>query len=172
VFTIQKAAAGVTLGGLNPTYDGTAKSVTVTTEPSGLGTSVTYDGLPNAPTNAGSYVVVGSVVDANYTGSATNNLVIAKAGSLISVTGTNSFTYNGNPQGPDSSSKSGSSGAVSYSYAGTNGTTYGASATKPTEVGSYTVVASVAGDDNYNGESSTALVFTIQKASQTITFNL
>ncbi|WP_052263304.1 MBG domain-containing protein [Geobacter pickeringii] len=77
--TVNAAAATVTLGGLSATYDGTAKSVTATTTPAGKTVTVTYNGSATAPTAAGSYVVVATVTDANYTGSATGTLVIAKA---------------------------------------------------------------------------------------------
>jgi hypothetical protein len=72
-------AGTVTLGNLSRTYDGTAKSVTATTTPSGLAVNITYNGSANAPTNAGSYTVIGTINDANYQGSATNMLVINSA---------------------------------------------------------------------------------------------
>jgi hypothetical protein len=72
-------AGTVTLGNLSQTYNGTAKSVTATTTPSGLTVNLTYSGSANAPTNAGSYTVIGTITDANYQGSATNTLVINDA---------------------------------------------------------------------------------------------
>ncbi len=72
-------AGTVTLGNLSQTYDGTAKSVTATTTPSGLTVNITYNGSANAPTNAGSYTVIGTIADANYQGSATNTLAIGNA---------------------------------------------------------------------------------------------
>ena len=69
-------AGTVTLGNLSQTYDGTARSVTATTTPNGLTVNITYNGSANAPTNAGSYTVIGTINDANYQGSATNTLVI------------------------------------------------------------------------------------------------
>ena len=66
----------VTLGNLSRTYDGSAKSASVTTTPSGLAVSLTYNGSANAPTNVGSYTVIGTINDANYQGSVTNTLVI------------------------------------------------------------------------------------------------
>ena len=51
-------------------YDGTPKSVTVTTSPLGLSVSVTYNGSPLAPTDVGNYAVVATITDPNYTGSA------------------------------------------------------------------------------------------------------
>ena len=53
-FTINKAAATLALSNLTQTYDGSPKSATVTTTPSGLaGVNVTYDGSrPRPPTPA------------------------------------------------------------------------------------------------------------------------
>ncbi len=77
------SAATVTLSGLNQTYDGTPKSATVNTNPSGLATSVTYNGSSTAPTPAGNYSVVATITDPNYSGSATGTLVIASASQTI-----------------------------------------------------------------------------------------
>ena len=101
--------------------------------------------------------------DATYTPAtnATQTLTVNKASSSISVTGTISFNYNGSAQGPSTASVTGSAGSVTYSYVGVSGTSYSASATEPTAVGSYTVTASVAADANYNGASSSATGFTI-----------
>jgi catalase (peroxidase I) len=41
--------------------------------------NITYNGSASAPTNAGSYTVIGTITDANYQGSATNTLVINNA---------------------------------------------------------------------------------------------
>ena len=66
----------VTLGNLNQIYTGSAISVTASTTPTGLTVNLTYNGSPNAPTNVGSYTVVGIISDPNYYGSATNTLVV------------------------------------------------------------------------------------------------
>ena len=80
---IGQASGAITLGSLNQTYNGTAKAATATTTPSGLAVTLTYNGSANAPTNAGSYTVIGTINDANYQGSATNTLVIAQATLII-----------------------------------------------------------------------------------------
>lgn len=80
---VNQAAATVTLASLAQTYTGSARSATATTTPEGLAVNFTYDGSPFAPTNAGSYTVTGTVVDANYTGATTNTLVIAQASQTI-----------------------------------------------------------------------------------------
>jgi hypothetical protein len=67
------------LAGLSATYDGAPKLATATTNPSGLTVNFTYNGSATAPTNAGSYAVVGTISDLNYQGSASGTLVIVSA---------------------------------------------------------------------------------------------
>ena len=74
--TITKSNAPVSLGNLSHVFDGSAKSANAITVPSGLIVNFTYNGSANAPTNVGSYEVIGTVVEVNYAGSATNTLVI------------------------------------------------------------------------------------------------
>jgi hypothetical protein len=81
--TLAKATATVTLANLAATYDGAAHAATATTTPSGLTVTFTYDGSATAPTNAGSYAVVATISDSNYTGSASGTLVIAQAAPTI-----------------------------------------------------------------------------------------
>ena len=64
---IAQASASITLGSLSQTYGGSAKAATATTTPTGLTVSFTYNGSATAPTNAGSYTVIGTINDANYT---------------------------------------------------------------------------------------------------------
>jgi hypothetical protein len=78
-FGITAATASVALSDLTQTYNGSAKSATVVTTPGSLSVDVTYDGGATLPTNAGSYAVVATITDANYSGSATGTLVIEKA---------------------------------------------------------------------------------------------
>ena len=84
-FTVAKSPATVTLSGTSQTYNGSARSVSVSTTPSGLTTSITYNGSSSAPTNAGSYSVLATINDSNYEGSASATLTIAKATSSIST---------------------------------------------------------------------------------------
>ena len=74
--TITPAVAFVTLGQLDQLYDGSPRTVTVTTTPAGLGTAVTYAGNVAAPVAPGSYDVVATVVDPNYSGSVSARLTI------------------------------------------------------------------------------------------------
>ena len=81
--TVVKANATIVLSGLSATFDGTAKAATATTTPSGLALTLTYGGASTSPTNAGSYTVVATITDPNYTGTSSGTLVIAKATPVI-----------------------------------------------------------------------------------------
>jgi hypothetical protein len=81
--TVSKPTASLVLGGLTQTYDGNPKLVTATTNPVGLSVTLTYQGSATAPTNAGSYTVVGTINDPVYQGSNSGTLVIAKANPSI-----------------------------------------------------------------------------------------
>lgn len=74
--TITPAAATVSLSGLLQTHDGTPKPVTVSTAPSDLPVSITYDGSADAPAASGSYQVVATIIDPNHQGGTTGTLVI------------------------------------------------------------------------------------------------
>ncbi|MCX6883408.1 MAG: MBG domain-containing protein, partial [Verrucomicrobia bacterium] len=76
---VNKAAGTVTLATLAQTYTGSALPITTWTTPSNLTVVVAYNGGSAALTNAGSYPVTGTLNEANYMGSASNLLVIAKA---------------------------------------------------------------------------------------------
>ncbi|MBN8726324.1 MAG: right-handed parallel beta-helix repeat-containing protein [Xanthomonadales bacterium] len=75
-FQITKSTASVTLSHLVQAYDGSPKSVVVTTVPAGLPVSVTYDGSTTPPTAKDTYAVNATVTDSNYTGSANGTLQI------------------------------------------------------------------------------------------------
>ena len=72
--TVIPGKATVALSGLSQSFDGTARSVSVTTDPAGLATSVTYkDANGNSvasPTALGNYSVNATITDPNYVGSA------------------------------------------------------------------------------------------------------
>jgi hypothetical protein len=144
---VNNAAATVTLGTLSQTYDGTARTATATTTPPGLAVAFTYDGVVSAPTNAGIYQVIGTVVDALYVGSTTNNLVIGQATASVTL-GSLSQTYNG-------TARSATATTIPPGLAVTF--TYDGSPNAPTNVGTYAVVGTVA-DINYQGSATNSLV--------------
>ena len=82
--TIEKIIGTVVLGSLNQTYDGSLRSATATTTPSGLKVDLTYDGSSTAPTSAGTYAVVGTINEANYEGSIMGTLTVNSATPILS----------------------------------------------------------------------------------------
>ncbi len=91
---ITSSTATINFGPLHFVYDGTAKPVTASTDPEGLPVQITYDGLPDAPTNAGNYAVLAQITNPAYTGSATDTLVIAKAPADVALAASlNPSTY-------------------------------------------------------------------------------
>jgi hypothetical protein len=147
---VNNAAAAVALGNLSQTYDGTARSATATTTPAGLTVAFTYDGSANAPTNAGTYQVIGRVVDVLYLGSATNNLVIDKGEATVTLVSL-SQVYNGAPR---SATATTTPPGLMVTF------TYDGSPTPPISAGTYEVIGTVA-DINYQGSATNNLVVAI-----------
>ena len=148
--TVNKATATVTLGNPNQIYNGSPRSATVTTNPAGLTTTVTYNGSLSAPVNAGTYAVVATVNSANYAGTASGTLTISKATATL-ILDDLVQAYDGTPK----------SLTVTMNPAGlTVSVTYNGSATPPTLPGSYAVVATL-NDPNYSGTASATLTITI-----------
>jgi fibronectin type 3 domain-containing protein len=152
---ITKAAANVSIGALTQTYDGSPKNVTAETVPADLGVQFTYDGQSTPPTPAGQYAVIATIMDADYSGSASGSLFITKAPAAISLTGL-THTYDGTAK-VASAGTTPAGLAVNYLYDG--------NATAPVHAGSYAVAADIA-DPNYTG--STTGTLTIQKANAAI----
>ena len=114
--------------------------------PSGLTVNLTYNGSPNAPTNAGSYTVIGTISDPNYYGSATNTLVI-NPNATVTLGNLNQL-YTG----------SAISVTVSTTPPGlTVNLTYNGSPNAPTNPGNYTVIGIIS-DPNYYGSATNTLV--------------
>ena len=155
---IGKATATVSLGSLSATYNGSPKSASATTTPIGLTVGFTYDASATAPTNAGSYAVIGTINDTNYAGSASGTLTIAKATANVTL-GNLSATYDGTAK---------SVTATTTPVGLTVGFTYDGSATAPSSAGSYAVIGTVS-NANYQGTGNGTLI--IAKATQSITFN-
>ncbi len=137
----------LTLGNLSATYDGTPKSVTVTTNPAGRPVAVTYNGSTTPPTAAGSYAVAAFVDDPLSNGSASGTLVIGKANASV-LLGNLAPTADGTPK-PVTTATTPPNLAV--------GVTYNGSGTPPTYAGSYAVVATI-NETNYQGSTSATLV--------------
>lgn len=158
---INKATATLGIANTTQTFDGSPKPVTVNTTPVSLtGVNVTYNGSATAPTNAGTYSVVATLGNDNYTApEADATLTIQKAHATLSLSNI-SATYDGTAK------------PVSVTTSPVNLTTvtvtYGGSTTPPTNAGTYAVVASL-DNPNYQADNSTGTL-TIAKADQTIQF--
>src|SRR5439155_14199413 len=89
----------ITLSNLTQGYDGSPKPATATTNPTPLsGVSVTYNGSATAPTNIGSYPVVASLNNANYTASNATGTLTITAGTATLTLSNLTQTYNGSPK--------------------------------------------------------------------------
>ncbi len=154
--TVAKAVSAVSLSGLGQTYTGAPRAVTAGTTPVGLTVALTYDGVAAAPTNAGSYNVVATVIDANYVGTATGTLVVDKAAAPVTL-GNLTATYDGTPKAATATT---APGGLNVTF------TYDGGPVAPTNAGSYSVVGTV-DDANHVGTATGTL--TIAKATATVT---
>ncbi|MFN7931745.1 MAG: pectinesterase family protein [Bryobacteraceae bacterium] len=68
VFTIEPAAARITLRSMNQRFNGTPRAASAITVPAGVPVSFTYAGAAEAPVAEGSYVVRAMAASANYRG--------------------------------------------------------------------------------------------------------
>ena len=175
-YTIKKAdlAAGdfTFTSPTDLTYNGSAKTATVTTTKTGVGTvTVTYfkGGIRVAePKDAGNYTVKISVAESlNYNGStdltAENwKFTIAKAASACTApTPITTLTYTGEAQ-PLISAGFATGGTMQYS---TDGTHYGTAIPTGENAGAYTVWYKVAGDSNHSDITPKSVGVTIARKS-------
>ncbi|MEZ5460550.1 MBG domain-containing protein [Dokdonella sp.] len=97
--SITPADATLALSNLVQVFDGTPKSATVSSTPSGVAYSVTYNGSATAPSAVGVYAVVATITDGNYTGpqaSGVLQIIEADAPDLaVTITDNRSFVQYG-----------------------------------------------------------------------------
>lgn len=136
----------ISIGGVYQKYDGSPKSINVTTIPAGASYSVTYNDDYTVPVSSGTYLASVTASQGGNTVTTTGNLTIAKAAATVSFDNL-SLNYDGTPK----------TVAVSTNPAGLAvNVTYSGSTTPPTAVGTYTVVA-VINDSNYHGAATGTL---------------
>lgn len=143
--TVNAATASVVLSGLTQVYTGTPIAATVTTVPANLAVTVTYNGATNLPTAAGSYAVVATIADPNYSGGASGTLMIGKAPTTISLSGL--------IQAYDGTQKSVTIQTTPANLPVT--VTYNGGAAAPTYPGDYAVIATIT-DPNYLATATAA----------------
>ena len=138
----------VTLGNTIQAYDGSPKSVSVTTNPAGLRTSVAYLASSGAPVNIGTYVVVANVTSSGYNGNAVGSLTVTMGTAIVTLSA-------------DNKSATTVPAGLGVTF------TFGGAAPVPTAPGTYAVTATV-NDPNYTGSTTGTLI--IGKFAQSITF--
>ncbi|HEY1082514.1 MAG TPA: MBG domain-containing protein, partial [Prosthecobacter sp.] len=166
VLTVAKGTATVELQNLAQVFSGSARSVTAVTNPPGLTVNITYDGAGAAPVNAGNYAVVVTVNDANYEGTASGTLTVARASQTLSfaaiadqlATATVNLSAMGGASGEPvvfevTSGLAQISGGQVLSFTGS---------------GAVSVRASQAGNGNYNAAAPVTRSFTVSQAVATV----
>jgi cyclophilin family peptidyl-prolyl cis-trans isomerase len=146
ILTVAKGTAEITLGGLADTYTGKAQPATEATVPEDLKVTFTYGGKTTVPVNAGSYPVVATVSDANYTGTESGTLTISPAAATVTL-GNLASIYSGKAVAATATTVPAKL-AVAFTYNGL--------ATAPTLVGTYNVVGTIA-NANYTGSANGTL---------------
>lgn len=143
--------ATILLDNLHWVYDGNRKEPTVTTTPPGLPVTLTYNGLADPPTNAGTYAISAEIFDPQfiYAGLTNGVFTVAKANASVLLSGL-AWVYDGTRKSALATTTPPGL-AVSLTYDGQTQAPYAA--------GSYTVIASIT-DPNYQGSATQTLTIT------------
>lgn len=165
-FSVTKASATVTLGGLSHTYDGTGKQATATTVPAGLGVVFTYNGAAAAPVAAGSHAVVATIDDPIYQGTASGTLVIGKAAQTISFAPIADQLANASVNLTATGGASGN--AVTFAVTAGPGVIGAGNVLTFTGAGNVTITASQAEGPNHLAAPDVPRTFAVSKAPATV----
>jgi gliding motility-associated-like protein len=84
-FTVIKAEAVIQISNTLQNFDGNPKEVAVSIQPEQLNYIITYNGNSIPPSTAGTYTVEINIVDNNYTGQLTSELIINSAPSTSGI---------------------------------------------------------------------------------------
>ncbi len=160
--TVNKAPAGVILGSLEQTYDGKPKPITSATTPGGLFVKITYDGKDKPPVDAGSYTVAATVQDANYEGSATATMTVAKATQTTTFNALATRTYGDRPFSLTAALSSGLSAV--YESSNSRVAEIVGSEVKIVGAGTTVITAMQAGNRNYLAAEPVQQTLTVNKA--------
>ena len=163
---ITPAEAILTFSNLAYVYNGTPRAVTVTVTPGGVPLTVVYQTTSGgAPTDAGSYVVTANVTNPNYSGTANQTLVIAKATQTLNLNAPASATL----LTPVAVSATASSN-LPVTLAVTGPATLAGGQLTFTAPGTATVTATQPGNENYAPATATATITSLGKLAQSIAF--
>lgn len=155
--TVAPMPAEVLLGNLVQTYSGTPGEITATTTPPGLPLLFTYNGVTNAPADAGTYDLSATVDDPNYLGSTNAVLTINQAQVAVELSNL-SQVYDGTRK---------TVSAVTVPPNTAVLLTYNGHALPPVNAGSYLVKATIPSGNYTGGATGT---FTISKANAPVRF--
>ncbi len=165
---ITPAPAEITFSNLTATYTGTPHSASATTSPVGLGLAFTYDGGSSAPTIPGSYAVVATISDSNYTGTASDIFVISKGPQSVAFPIIPTQVYGSAPFALEATATSGL--PVSFQLisgpASLDGSTLALSG-----AGTVVVSASQAGNAYYLPAAAIEQSITVAKAAASVTLS-
>ncbi len=161
LLTINKASELVVISNTTQTYTGNSESVTATANYGSI--AVTYNGSATLPTLAGTYAVVATVSDSNYTGTFTTNFIINKASPVITWATPSAITYGTTLNSMQLNASSPVSGTFNYSP--TSGATLSA--------GLHTLNEGFSPSDlsNYTTNNSVYVSLSVSKATPLITWS-
>jgi hypothetical protein len=111
------------------------------------------------------YLTASQAANGNFVATSVNTTITVAPEAATVTLGSLAQTYTGSPLAATATTTP-SGIAVSFNYIGTNGTTYGPSATAPTNAGSYSVAGTIS-DPDYTGSATGTL--TIAPATATVT---
>jgi hypothetical protein len=173
----QTVAVNATQSALTKIFNGSTHTVPVSTSPSGKNLSINYTGINGtvynssfAPTNAGTYRVTGTVVEANFDGVTVETLTVDQASqSTITFVSETAATF-GTPHRLIAVGGSGS-GTLTYVRDGGSCTVDATTGVvTPTAAGQCTFHAERATSSNYLAASSNNHTISVAKGTQTISF--
>jgi hypothetical protein len=167
IVSVKTITANLTLGGLAQTYDGNPKSVTVTTDPANLNTVVTYNGSTSLPTAGGSYAVVATINENNYSGTVSDTMVIAKVSQAITF-GLDPATAKVGDAARTLIATSSSGLPVTLASSDSNVATITSGNTLSfVGVGSATITATQVGNTNYDAATPVSVILTVSPGGTT-----
>ncbi len=141
---VGRADPRISLASLSQIYDGGERQISATTTPAGIPLLISYDGSPTGPVNAGSYEVVATVDQPNYSGSASGTLIVGKATAAITMNDVVAVE-DGTPKSASATTIPGSLD-LAYSYDGSD-------SAAPSAAGRHPVAVTV-NDANWQGSSA------------------
>jgi hypothetical protein len=147
--SIARAPATVALDDLVHTFDGTSKSAIAITTPPDLAVTITYEGSETSPTSAGTYEVIATISDPDYSGTITGSLEIQKANALVAIDEV-PVEYDGSPKIASATTDPPGLNVVFL---------YDDSPNPPVNAGNYPITA-VIDSENYSGSATGSRVIT------------